>query len=407
MDRKRKNRPTPRGQTKPTIVRTHLAVIAGIKRSPKGPDVRKEVELVKASLLYADTIEILSVGGIAVRQMVEFSKQSPSMLWHLLAGLDDSTLEHLGVSDVAKVRSLLPWVASIDPDQLRTLASSTSEMAPLGKLARLLEQGNATATESMAKMGVAFEDMRDSSGLKELESVLDNKIVRFNERVSIGAAQEMLDTFTVEFKRYLTDPNRFVLLDDEMASMARAMIREGVVRPPDRSFSNAGEAVLGAGLLARLPAFTSVPLVEVLELRRDLEEPLARYRRRVAQLRGEMRGTPFDQHVEAEVNAAWRTEVDPAIADIREAMADHSLVREIVRSFRRSAGDVLRGWAPVGLGVTVAKVADFDMAVTAAIATGAVATQAVVDALEGRSQGRQRIRAHDFYYLYEVDRRAT
>lgn len=407
MDRKRKNKRTPRGHTKPTVVRTHVAVISGIRSSPAGPDVHKEVELVKASLLYADTIEILSVGGIAVRQMVEFTKQSPDELWHLLASLDDSTLRHLGVGEVGRFKSLLPMVTSMHPDQLRAWAQVSSELAPLAELAVMLEQGHVQAAESMEKMGAAFREMMELSGVSELESVLDDRLVRFNDRISMGSTQDMLDTFTGEFKRYLTDPHKFVLLDDEMASMARAMVREGVVRPPNRSYGNAAEAVLGTGLLARLPAFTSVPLAEVLDLRQDLEEPLTRYRRRVAQLRGDLRGTPFDEHIDEEVNAVWRTEVDPAISDIRAAMADHTLVREIARSFRRSVGDVVRGWAPVGVGVAVAKVADFDMAVSAAIATGAVATQAVVDALESRARGRSSLRARDFYYLYEVDRRAS
>lgn len=407
MNRKRGRNRTPAKRTKPTVVRTHLAVIAGIKSNAQGPDLRKEVELVKASLLYADTIDVLSIGGVAVRQMLEFSKQDPSVMWQLLASLDDSTLEHLGVPDVAQARAVLPLLGLLDPDGVRTLAEASPELAPLEQVAEELEQAQAGAGESLRQMRALFEHMSEASGVNELESVVDNKIVRFNERIVVSASKETLHTFLREFKRYLTDPNKFVLLDEEMASLARSMIREGMVQPPDRSMANAGEALLGTGLLARLPAFTSVPLAEVQDLRKDLDEPLSRYRRRVAQLRGQLRGTPFDKEVDAEVNAVWRHEVDPAIADIREAMAEHTLVREIVRSLRHNVGDVVKGWAPVGLGVGLATVGQVDAAVSAAIATAGMATQATVNALENRAEGLASVRAGDFYYLYEVDRRAS
>jgi hypothetical protein len=43
-------------------------------------------------------------------------------------------------------------------------------------------------------------------------------------------------------------------------------------------------------------------------------------------LHGELRTEPFDEHIEAEVDALWRTEVDPALKEVRHAMADHGLV---------------------------------------------------------------------------------
>jgi hypothetical protein len=53
-----------RERTAETVVRTHLAVVAAPVNGP-GPtiSVQHEVELVKASLLYADSAEVLSLGG--------------------------------------------------------------------------------------------------------------------------------------------------------------------------------------------------------------------------------------------------------------------------------------------------------------------------------------------------------
>lgn len=343
----------PRQRTSPTVVRTHLAVITGVSNGGDTVSVHHEIELVKASLLYADTIEVLSLGNQIVREVNKFAAGDANNMWALLGALDDETLRHLGPNlDVDTFRQVLPLLAA-DPAALRAFASLDPEMAQLSELADILDQSKEMANSSMVEMRQVTEQMRVDSGVAELETVLDQKLVRFNENVTIGEDTDaVIASFIDELKRYLQDPTRFVLLDATMASLARSLIDEGHVRLPERAVSNASEAVLGTGILARLPAFTTAPLDEVVDLRRDLDEPLGRYRRKVSRLRSELRTGPFDQHIEAEVDALWRNEVDPAIVEIRQAMADHGLVREILRSLSGNVSDFVKG---VGLpaGVTV------------------------------------------------------
>jgi hypothetical protein len=236
---------------------------------------------VKASLLYADTVEVLSLGNQVVREMNKFAAGDANNMWALLGALDDDTLRHLGPDlGVDTFRQVLPLLAA-DPAALRAFASLDPEMAQLGELADMLDQSKEQANSSMAEMRQVTEQMRVDSGVAELETVLDQKLVRFNENVTLGEDTDaVIGSFIDELKRYLEDPTRFVLLDATIASLARSLINEGHVRLPVRAVSNASEAVLGTGILARLPAFPAAPLDEVVNLRRDLDEPLGCYRRK-------------------------------------------------------------------------------------------------------------------------------
>lgn len=320
--RGKKTRP-PRRRTSPTVVRTHLAVITGLENDGRTISIHHEVELVKAALLYADTVEVLSLGNQAIREVNKFASGDASSMWALLGSLDDDTLRYLSPDlDLDQFRQLMPIMSAMDPEALRNLAHLSPEMAELEQFAAVLDEGHNQANSSMDEMRRIAEQMRIDSGVAELESVLDWRLVRFNDNVTIGEDSDaVIASFVGELKRYLRDPTKFVLLDTTIASLAQSLIDEGHVRLPARALGNAGEAVLGTGFLARLPAFTSIPLDEVLDLRRDLDEPLGRYRRKVSRLRGDLRTGPFDQHIEAEVDAIWRNEVDPAIVEIRQAMA--------------------------------------------------------------------------------------
>jgi hypothetical protein len=227
-------------------------VVTGLENTTNGVSVRREIELVKASLLYADTVEVLSLGNQMVRELHRFAAGEPINLWALMLSLDDDTLRYLGYDgDIGTLRQVLPLLLSLDPEVLRFGAAGDPDMRELAELADILDNGHAGAASAMAEMREVYEKLRVDSGVAELEAVLETKLARFNEQVGIGEDLEAVTAaFVNQIKRYLQDPSKLVLLDGIAASMARHMIEEGLVQPPSRVMSNASEAALGTGFLA-------------------------------------------------------------------------------------------------------------------------------------------------------------
>jgi hypothetical protein len=407
----KRNKKPPRRErrrTAETVVRTHLAVITGVGNSTAGISVRREIELVKASLLYADTVEVLSIGSQMVRNLHRFAAGDTSNIWALMLSLDDATLRNLGFDgDPDDFRQAITFMATADPDGLRSASAADPSLREFTGFADLLEEGQTRATSAMAEMRQIYDKMRVDSGVAELEGVLDTKLVRFNEQVPIGEDLDAAPSaFVNQIKRYLRDPSSLVLLDGIAANMARHMIEEGVVQPPNRVISNAEEAVLGTGFLERhLPAFPGAPMDELLDLRRDLEEPLGRYRRKVSSLRSELQTGPFDENINAEIAAIWRLNVAPEIADIRKAMADHSLVREFIKAAGGDVTSLVKGTLGAGIGVITANTFDLGTTISAGITAGGAIGPPAVGALIARHERRSEALANDLYYLYEVDRR--
>jgi hypothetical protein len=408
--RSRKPLRRERKRTAETVVRTHLAVVTAPANNGSTIGVQHEVELVKASLLYADSVEVLSLGGQMIREMNKFAAGDGMNLYSLLYSLDDETLRSMSPDlDLEQFRQLLPLLTSLSPEQIRAIAAADPELAEFSELADIVDDSHNAANTGMAEIRAYTDRLRVESGVAELEPALEARLVRFNEKIQLGEGTDAeVEAFIQQLKRYLQDPNWFVLLDTEIASLARSMINEGVVKPPQRAISNAGEAVIGTGFLARLPAFPGAPMDELLDLRGDLDEPLSRYRRKVSHLRGELRTEPFDEHIEAEVDALWRTEVDPALKEIRQAMADHGLVRELIRTVGGDLSNFAKGgWLPAGVAIITADVFDLSKAVAAAVTTGSAVTPTITKSLIARGRARTEARDRDLYYLYEVDRRLS
>jgi hypothetical protein len=66
--RKGKLRPARR-RTSETVVRTHVVVITAHAEGGRVASTRPEVDLIKAAILYADSVEVLSLGNQLIRSL--------------------------------------------------------------------------------------------------------------------------------------------------------------------------------------------------------------------------------------------------------------------------------------------------------------------------------------------------
>lgn len=147
---------------------------------------------------------------------------------------------------MSAARAILPILLA-DPADVR--AAIDSDDPGVNSYLDTLDGFQGRISEAMSEMRTITGRIRDRSGLSDLDTAIDRKLVRFNDRVEFDG-DNMLDQFVHELKKYLMDPNRFLLLDATVASLAESMINEGLVAPPQRTMSNAGEAAIGTGFIA-------------------------------------------------------------------------------------------------------------------------------------------------------------
>lgn len=367
-----------------------------------------DVALAKAAALYADSIEILSLGQQAVQSLADFSGGPDENILALMTSLDDKTLQHLaGGSDPAQLRQAVALIGQLDPAQLQALSRTSPELAGLEGFADVLRQSRDQMTTSMQGMREVAGRMRAESGASELDVAFRSGLVRYNTRLPIsGDNDAVIAAFTREVKLYLQDPLKFVLLDSLTASLVRSMISEGLVDVPKRSMANAGEALLGTGFLNKLPTLPLATMAQVLEVRDELEDPLTKYRRKVTDLRSHLLTGPFDAHADAEVHGIWRSEVDPAVSEIRQAMADHTLSKELLREAGQDLAQFVGGtFTRGGVIVLAANTLDVNAVLTTGLAAASASIPIVARALSSRKKARDTAKGNDLYYLYAVDQK--
>lgn len=400
MKRKQKRPNRAHIRTKATVTEAVRPLRVSIITSPRsnagGPVLHRDVELVKAALLYADEVELVSPGAAMLSVVGSLAEGGVPALIQLFGSFDDETLGFLNQGkpmpdNFRKVLPLLPMM--LNPD-----------FAKLAGIEEDVKGFTSQFEDVQAQLTEVAEDLISGAGADELIPALESGLLTLDTAgIEAADTDAMIEHFVGIIQRRLRDPRRKVLFDADTASLAQSLIAEsGVDQTLD--LRRAGQAAVGSGLVSRLPAFPNAQMEEVLALRADLTAPLTRYRASTLDLSASL-SPALGEDLEAQVDDLWRAKVAPSLLEIEETLAEHSLVRELARRATSDIKTLLFGGAGVYMGVTAS--ASFPVAATVLAGAALGATPVVGQAAWSTVDAHRAASRHELFYLYETDRRLS
>jgi hypothetical protein len=225
-----------------------------------------------------------------------------------------------------------------------------------------------------------------------------------------AAPEDGLDDLVLGFAsrvlEILTQPTAFPLLDAQSSGLVRALESETGFRSPQQVMRRGSEISAAAKFMGFMPYFPNLPMDEVLDLRSALRKPLVRFRSAMASMSQEFSSRPIDADFGAEVEDAWRRQVEPALAEIRESLAEHGLLREAASI---ALGDPRRLIAEAG-GVLVAaqsEIVSLSGLMVSCAAASVPAADIVGRAAKKAIEARSQVGKHSFYFLHRLGSEAV
>lgn len=374
-----------------------LLVAPSPTSGPGAKFLDRDLSLIRAGLLYADRVELLSPSALMLSGVASIS--DPTALIALMNQFDAPTLARLGLKgDPANFQAVLLQLQAtmrLSREQRRSLTAA--QRSALDEVHARLEQAVSQPT-TRAKL----ESMLEEAGAPELVEAVDAGVLRV--RTDIGAAdpEAMFASYLEALRAALVSPTTNLLVDDQVASVARALIESGQVSPNQLAVARASRARSGAGLISHLPAFLGADVTSVLSARAELEAPLGRYRSAVSELTERMKLGPFDEGHGDEIADFWRDEVRPTVDSLRADLSVSRLTRDAALNVASDTKALFSGGA-VFFGLDW--VAEAPTMAAAAAGTVATTVKVAVDAYKGRQQRREDAKSHGMFYLLELDRR--
>lgn len=335
--------------------------------------LRHELSLVRSAALYADQVQLMSARA------------------ELLLAKNEL---------IAKAEALHVWEALEERPDLR------DKLAAMPDLRQTLTQ---IATFVRSSQGL-WRDEAAELDLGRAKSIVE--IVPFT-----GSTAELIDRlpdqdqdqagkrFLERLAELINDPTIHPLLDSQASKYARALTATAPDSITAGAHRRSRRAELGAGMIARLPAFPLAPLDELLDVKDDLTAALVRYRAAVSGLEQVLEADIGAGDLDAELDAMWDERVQPAVVALEETLIEHSFVRELAKSAATSAKSLVTQGA--ALYIALSTIGDIAAHISAVAAASGVALEAAGAAAAQRITTRRAMAKEDFYYLYRLRQKLT
>jgi len=369
-----KNRRTPplsRGST--PLMNIAVAVGPG-----GGVQVGKEIELVKAALLYADHVTLCSP------KLELFASVAA------LAQLDTQQ----------QVDFFIEMLPIVDPSNTVAIDFLTRSKAKRRTRAEILafERLKAALPSMWRQVKPEIDQILRQAGTEELEPAIESGLADLDILELRGTTtDDVVQGFTQRIGDYLQNAHAYPMFDDEAGNLARAGLDAGVFKAAATSMERVKNVGLGTGLLARLPAFPEAHMKSVLEARNELKQYVGKFRRAVSKMREKIHSAALDPDFAEEVDAIFVSEVRAAMEEIQDHLQSSNFLRRVFRLGTDSIG-------PAALGLAAFQIQQLPALVRIGLTTTAELAQATTS-WQASSSGRASARGHDLYFLYRTELR--
>ncbi len=302
-------------------------------------DFERELDLLKAALLYADRVRLCSVGA------------------SFMSGLDDLSNMSLD-GKLALIRKYLPVIQpGATPEQLET----TRQLMEAVKGARggrgrfgpqqvfaarkLLNEGWKEIEGRVQEeyRGVGADGFREAlrSGLVDLQPfarISAEKIMEMgisDERGASGVvdADETYDEYLDGILDAVGDGKTYPLFDDLTGGIVGEAVRNGLIVPSRGAVARGRHGGLSGDLLRRLPLFERASVPEILDIRKELAEHLDAFRVAVSGFADAVGSASWDEDFAEEAERVFREKVAPAVHRIEQAVEDNRSMKGLSLRF--------------------------------------------------------------------------
>ena len=298
------------------------------------PTLEPDIQMVKAALLYGDKARLCSA---------HYST------WVFLLSMKNPTLEDL-IAQSHEVEEMIPHMISNPEEarialfQNRLARHSLKTKNPTAKdleFRRELIKMNSQQFDEMRKQ---WPDLDVERAQREFDVAVKAGLLEIHrfplmETENIGASQlagtfqksmeRIADEFTGEIMRAVSDCSTYPLFDNGTGSIVRAGVQVGAASPTSVRTSQAKHTQLAADLLSRLPLFDEASMNETLDIRRELDAYLVRFRASIMKYADTIRNASWDKEFSAEAEEIFHREIEPTVLDIEDAVKSNRSLFEI------------------------------------------------------------------------------
>ncbi|MBR0281408.1 MAG: hypothetical protein IJQ81_07425 [Oscillibacter sp.] len=364
---------------------------------PKGVSLEREMSYIKSALLYADKITLISPMAYVFERLTDDN-----------VGVDERSMLQF-------IKQVVPLVKKNDP----VLYENANNVAE--QLGQILFSKKYKAIPYSVKVGMRQKMRKIVQMISEQAYVMvdreagqDLRLLMKSGQVKVEKFQSMLDdsNSVYEYFRALKKAlhQSYPLFDEQSNHLMKSAISSRIVNISDSDKRKITHAGLADNYLQRLPSFDTATMDELIDIKRELSDPLIRFRRKMFEYSEQIQTVPWDDDFETECEVLYRNEVAPAVLEIQEQTQDSCFLKNLGKKFfadenmLQSAGGFAGGLiVSIAAGGVISAFNDAFSSDTAMLTAGsAYAVSKIISSYNEYREAQKDIERKDLYFYYKA-----
>lgn len=360
-----------------------------------------ELRLIKASLLYADRVKFCSLKSAAidklerlpdlpVREKVDYFKLSLPRLFKFLP--EEELKEH--AEEIDQFSKLIDVLQHLN----RKKHPNRDELLMRFKLESILH-----ARISNGDFREVAEAVIKRSGISDIRRLIESGLLEHHRlEIRYYVRKEMVRLFNEFFNvliEAISNGKTYPLFDDLTNTFIRRAITENEIGVQEANINRARQIQLAAFVMERLPSFDRASLDEILDIRKELERPLVRFRAAMMKFSQDVRSAPWDKEFEIDAEQVFHTEVEPAVLDIEDAVKTNSYLASLARKFTDRSLTLTAG---SGLALLMSQLSALPHYVTQTLGVGAASAAMAYDAYKEWKEKELKAEQNHLFFYYRA-----
>lgn len=311
-------------------------------------NLNEEISLIKAALLYADHVKLYSLTSSALGMASRFVSLPLDYKVRIL----ESTIPLISPQNQSKgIRELLRKYKDLSGQKNPT----NEDLASREQIAHLLNN-------SWSSMEDASNEIIRNSKIPELKNAIDSGVLELHtfenansdedvanfmidsitaavkkssetQRESKVQDNKLLREFTEEIFKSVSNGSTHPLFDEKTASLVNARAGIAKLPTPRPGSDHEKQTSLAKHLFEYLPTFEKITIDEILDIRKELDRSLTRFRSAVIGFSQEIKSAPWDKDFLPEADKIYYRDIKPALLDIEESVASNKFLMTLLKKF--------------------------------------------------------------------------
>lgn len=285
--------------------------------------------MVKAALLYADKTKLCSAN---------YSTWMPEL------ANKNITVDQL-LNQAYEIEEMIPYMFS-DPREIdynhwvsKQAINTLKSKNPTEKDLKFIAESKQLALQQYEDLKRRFPKLDLEKTNEEFETAVKANLLeihafKINESENIGASKlkgtldesnrKISKEFVDVILETVTNSSTYPLFDDGAGELINLAIRVGELNPNQTRKAQAKQSKLAAEVLQKLPVFDEASVNEIIDVRKELERPLLRFRSAIINYSDKIKSESWSEEFLVEAEEAFHREIEPAVLDIEDIVKSSS-----------------------------------------------------------------------------------